>query len=345
MQFAGASSSPAPEVTADGRFRGLYLGTDYTVGSKTFGVAVARHQGDVDFTGEGLAMDGLNLNMTSVMPYGRLSPWDGGAIWGTFGMGWGTTTPDGGNRTEETPFTMRTAAGGVASDVARTGSLVFRLKADGYYTETESDSTARVHGLEIGVHGLRVALNTRADLALSPSSRLVPSLEAGARLDRGDIGAGAGMEMGGGLMFTNSRVGLNLLASGRVLVAHQESEYSEWGAGFSIRYGARARNANGLSLALEPSWGQANSRVDALWRDDGVSFARGAGLGLEQPRRVNMDVAYGIPAFGTDGSIQLFGQSSVETAAKQLRVGTRFSLPRALDRDAMQLELLAERRT
>ena len=57
---------------------------------------------------------------------------------------------------------------------------------------------------------------------------LTPSLEDGLRHDGGDAETGTGIEIGGGLSYTDPASGLTVDAKGRGLVAHEDAE---WGAG------------------------------------------------------------------------------------------------------------------
>ena len=66
---------------------------------------------------------------------------------------------------------------------------------------------------------------------------LTPSLEVGLRHDGGDAETGTGIEVGGGLSYTDPALGLTdpvlgltLDAKVRGLAAHEDADYAEWGA-------------------------------------------------------------------------------------------------------------------
>ena len=115
---------------------------------------------------------------------------------------------------------------------------------------------------------------------------MTPALEVGGRWDGGDGATGAGLEVGGGVSWSNPGAGLTMEARARALVA-QAGGMREWGASGSLRY-APGSDGRGLSLALSPRWGRAESGMERLW-DEGMaartpsidSGATGAGLEAE----------------------------------------------------------------
>ena len=50
----------------------------------------------------------------------------------------------------------------------------------------------------------------------------------------------------------------------RTLVAHEDSDYREWGASGAVRLGPGERG-RGLSFSLAPTWGAASSGMERLW--------------------------------------------------------------------------------
>ena len=70
---------------------------------------------------------------------------------------------------------------------------------------------------------------------------LRPSVEVGLRLDGGDTETGAGMDIGGGLAFTDKVTGLSLDVRVRTLVVHQAAAFTERGMRKRRRGGTDAR--------------------------------------------------------------------------------------------------------
>jgi hypothetical protein len=110
---------------------------------------------------------------------------------------------------------------------------------------------------------LRLVLEGGRAFALGGAT-LRPSLELGVRHDGGNAETGAGGEIGGGVAFADPSSGFSLEAKARMLVAHADSNYQEWGASATSRLdpGGRGR---GLSLSLAPTISAASSASQRLW--------------------------------------------------------------------------------
>ena len=76
---------------------------------------------------------------------------------------------------------------------------------------------------------LRLGLDSSWSVPLAGFGTLVPKLEAGLRHDGGDAEIGFGMELGGGIAWTDPATGLALDVSGRTLLFHEESGAEELG--------------------------------------------------------------------------------------------------------------------
>ena len=118
-------------------------------------------------------------------------------------------------------------------------------------------------------------------------------LEGGMRYDDGDGVNGTSGEVGGGLRYTNSRLGLTAEGRGRFVLSARDG-YEEWGLGGMLQFDPATRG-QGLSIRVAPAWGDAASGVSQLW-ERGVSDAvRGHDLGMGA--NVDGEVAYGIAGF------------------------------------------------
>ena len=118
-------------------------------------------------------------------------------------------------------------------------------------------------------------------------------LEGGMRYDNGDGMNGAGAEVGGGLRYTNSGLGLTAEGRGRFVISARDG-YEEWGLGGMLMFDPAARG-EGFSIRVAPSYGDHASGVNQLW-ERGVHDAvggHGPGMGLN----VDGEVAYGIAGF------------------------------------------------
>ena len=97
----------------------------------------------------------------------------------------------------------------------------------------------------------------------------------GLRRDGGDAETGAGMDVGGGLAFTDTVTGLSLDVRVRTLVVHQGEGFSKRGMSLPFGWDPTPSSPLGLSARVAPSWGgQARGGAEALW---GSQMAYGMG--------------------------------------------------------------------
>ena len=140
---------------------------------------------------------------------------------------------------------------------------------------------------------------------------LIPSFEAGLRLDGGDAESGFGADLGGGLAFADPESGLSLDLKGRVLIAHSAAGFREWGASGALSWDPRPTTDRGLSLSLTQSWGASPAGgMDALLSretmaglaaNDNPGSGSGAGPGsgsFQASSRLEARIGYGLAMFG-----------------------------------------------
>ena len=130
-------------------------------------------------------------------------------------------------------------------------------------------------------------------MALHNEGSLTPTLELGARRDGGNAETGFGVDIGGGLAWVDPVRGLTLDIQGRTLIAHQDSDITNWGVSASFAYRTHPDSARGLSLELgQELGGQASGGAAALLTPD----ALGNRSGGNGERRWTSELAYGFPA-------------------------------------------------
>ena len=341
--------------SVDGSMGAAFLGVDRSIGSSgVLGVAVSRNQGGVDLDDEGPWAGRVDARLTTVYPYARWSPTPKLDLWGIVGLGQGDVDLDDAGGDFRTDGRLRMAATGLRGDLARLGAVDLAVRADAFTVGMEAEGVAGSFEAADGrAQRTRLMLDASTDWRLSSSSRLTPSAEVGARLDGGDLETGPGMEVGGGLAFVNSRLGLDIAARGRWLAVHRDEHFGEWGGNLSIRR-IPSDPDRGLSLSVEPSWGEDASGIMALW--EGRNLRRGDfGFGLAperadeawRPDRLDMEVSYGAEVFDGLGALKPFGQLRMMGAgSRHLRVGTGLELAGADDEGpaGLRLELAGEQR-
>ena len=111
----------------------------------------------------------------------------------------------------------------------------------------------------------------------------------------------------------------------RTLLAHEDTEYEEWGFSGSIRYRPRS-DGRGLSMNLGSAWGQAQSGVQSLWtRQDASGLVRGAPMNAAQ--RFQAELGYGFAGRRNAEAlwVPFLGAESGGAGDQSLRMGFRLT--------------------
>ncbi|MYK68814.1 MAG: hypothetical protein F4020_04435 [Gammaproteobacteria bacterium] len=139
------------------------------------------------------------------------------------------------------------------------------------------------------------------------------------RYDNGDGVNGAGAEVGGGLRYTNSGLGLTAEGRGRFVISARDG-YEEWGLGGTLMFDPAARG-EGLSIRVAPSYGNHTSGVNQLWERGVYDAVGGHDLGMSPT--VDGEIAYGIAGLqGTPYS----GFHLTESGMRAFSSGVRYEL-------------------
>ena len=275
----------------------------------------------------------LESSLTSVHPYARLEVSERLMLWGILGYGTGELTmevEDGERWTTDTAMEMAAVgARGVLVAGAETGGFELATRTDAVMQRMRSEAASGSDGgnlaaTESGTSRLRVMLEGSRSFEVSGGT-LTPSLEAGLRHDGGDAETGSGIEVGGGVSYSDPATGLTVQARVRGLVAHEDTDYREWGASASVRLdpGAAGR---GLSLSLSPAWGAESGNAERLW---GLSDARGLATNdsFEPAGRLDAEAGWGLGAFGGRGLMTPFAGLALSDAGDRTwRTGVRWTL-------------------
>ena len=215
-------------LSLDGDVRTTMLGADYSRGALTVGLSVGRTLGLGGY--DGPSGGRMSTSMTGFYPWVGYQVNDRVSVWGVTGYGTGalSLTPDG-QSALETGVSMAMSAVGTRGELIgsrATGGFSLAFKADALWVGAASDlldgTAGRLNASEAGVTRVRTALEGSRGYALGGGRlSLRPSVEVGLRRDGGDAETGAGMDVGGGLAFTDTVTGLSLDVRVRTLVVHQ----------------------------------------------------------------------------------------------------------------------------
>ena len=334
--FDGEAPADAGSMRIDGEVTTGILGADAEWNRLLAGVAVSVSEGEGRFDQPGVDSGTIESAMTAVSPYARFMVNERLSAWGLLGWGTGDMTivqaanEDTGQpeRTTRADLEMRLAAvggRGALLEAGETGGIDLGLKADAFFVETEADAVSNEGGTTAAASRVRLALEGSRAFRMDGGGTLTPGLELGVRHDGGDAETGAGVELGGRIAYEDPETGLGVEARVRTLVAHEDSDYREWGASGAVRL-APGERGRGLSFSLSPAWGSASSGVERLWSaHDAGGLAPGAGLEAEQ--RLEGELGYGLGLLGgrLTGTPNVgFGLSGT---TRDYRVGWRLKAP------------------
>ncbi len=308
-----------------GNMISVHVGADVRIAPYILaGVAASHNTGTFDFTdktGASPVTGTYGTTMSSVNPYvAWFSGERGNAAWATGGFGWGDVeVKDEREALRNSPARMLTGAAGGSYQVLETGIGGVRVKAEGWAGRVLVDGGERIDSVTLDMQRARLALEWTQGFRSADGNEVAIALEGGMRYDNGDGINGTSGEVGGGLRYSNVRVGLTAEGRGRLLISAREG-YEEWGFGGMIQFDPATRG-QGLSIRVAPSYGDAASGVNRLW-DQGVSSAV-QDRNLTMGPNLDTEVAYGLAGFrGTPYS----GFRLAENGARAFSSGLRYGL-------------------
>ncbi len=333
---SGFAGQPEEGFKMDGTLYSGYLGLDYRPRSSLLmGLAVAHSTGQVDYERTGGTKAGVDVKLTSLLPYAHWQPAAGLGVWGMLGAGLGEMDlkAAGDPTTHTTDLTSWLGAIGGRQALTTWQGIDLAAKTDAFLTTVRSE--AKMHLPEARGHAQRVRLllEGQTAVALSPGSHLRPRMEMGGRWDSGTAEQGLGLELGGGLAYMQTDWGLTIDMQGRYLLMHEDGAFEDWGASVNVRLDPGI-GGEGAYLMVAPVWGQPGSGVDQLWGTaagvpGGTPAARAAGW---RPANVEVDVGYGLALADGRGLLTPYGGLVLgDPGTARYRLGSRWAVSTLLD--------------
>ena len=275
------------------------IGIDRRRGRLLAGLVMAHNlvTGEFDMRSaeEAARKDDLDNHLASMHPFVSFAMSERLSAWGVLGYGRGRMGPSTGRTSRSIAMRMGGLGfRGTPWAPGRMGSLDLALKSDAFWVQMDAGATERP-AVTASSSRVRLALEAVRPVALEGGQVLYPALELGLRHDGGDAETGRGIELGGGLGYSDPDQGLTLQTNARRLLVHRDDGYEEWGVegSFTFYPGAFER---GMSLRLQSSWGAAPSGQDRLWGPQGAHLAPGGDGG--ESAVFNAELGYGLEALG-----------------------------------------------
>ena len=298
------------DLSLSGEVTGALLGADLTRERWTAGLMLSHARGEGSYRGADRGK--VSSTVTGFYPYGRYALTDRVTVWGSAGYGAGTLTltPADGEALKTDMDLMMAAAGlrGTVVEAPPEGGPELAVKTDALAVRTSSEA---VRGSGDGGAGNLAAATadvTRLRLGLEGTWRgleigtgtLVPRLELGVRHDGGDAETGFGLDLGGGLAWSDPGTGIGAEVSGRGLLTHAAGGFRERGIAGRLGWDPTPGSDRGPSLTLSQTMGvSARGGADALLGRTTLAglAANDNGDELER-RRLEVKLGYGFGAFG-----------------------------------------------
>ena len=316
------------DVKLDGDVTTGMIGFDAEWERLLAGVMLSQSTGDGSYRldpAKGTDGGTVESDLTGVYPYARVDLNERVSAWGLAGAGSGTITlkRDAG-KAMKTDLSMRMGALGVKGQVldgSGPSRIGLNVKSDAMWVGTKSARSADMVATEGDVTRLRLIVQGERVFVAGNGATFTPSAEVGLRHDGGDAETGSGVEVGGGLRYIAGP--LTIEGQVRMLVAHEESGYEEWGASGAIRV-TPSPSGRGLTLSIAPAWGRTGSATERLWS---AHDARGLGADneFEAAGQLAMDAGYGVGLPGNRGVLTPYaGVTLGDAGTRTMRTGTRW---------------------
>ena len=236
------------------------------------GLLVTHSEADIEFAGGINGNGDYDLTHTGVNPYLGWSARDGRLdMWATAGFGSGEIEATFDNDPDEsykTDISTQMLGIGGSGTWFHFGKTELRLKAEAFVTKTDVDKTDDYMAREVDANRLRFALEGNHKQTTATGGELNRNAEIGIRSDTGDGETGSGIEVGGGIQYTNQARGVTLSGNARALFGHS-GEYDDWGISAHLNL-SPGKDGQGLSLSLTPTYGNSSSRMSEVW-DEGIT--------------------------------------------------------------------------
>ena len=306
------------KLSLDGEVASAMVGADWARGPEsgsgadawTAGLIVSHSVGEGGYAGNSEGR--VEATLTGLYPWGRLALSERVEVWGAAGYGTGelSVTPkkpgsDEDDATIRTDLDLWMASAGLRGVLVDGGpnGLTLTGKTDALIVQTASDAARGSDGGNLAaarteVIRLRLGLEGARPFSLGSGGVLTPSVEIGLRHDGGDAETGFGMDIGGGLAWSDTARGIAAELRGRGLLTHEADGFRERGLSGSLSWDPQPASDRGPRASLTQTLGrQASGGMNALLSRDTLAGLAANDNGDDQ-RRLEARFGCGFAALG-----------------------------------------------
>ncbi len=294
----------------DGEVSSAMVGADWAREDWTVGLIVSRSFSEGRYAGNSEGR--VESTLTGFYPWGRLALSERVEAWGAAGYGLGelSVTPkkpgtDEDGATIRSDLDLRMAAAGLRGNLldGAGDGLTLTAKTDAMIVQTASDAARGPDGGNLAaarttVTRLRLGLEGSRPMSLGDGATLTPSVEIGLRHDGGDAETGFGMDIGGGLAWSDTPRGIAAELRGRGLLTHEADGFRERGLSGSLSWDPQPASDRGPRASLTQTLGgSASGGMNALLSRDTLAGLAANDDGDDR-RRLEARYGYGFAALG-----------------------------------------------
>ena len=315
------------DLAVDGEVASGMLGADWTQGAWKTGLLVSHSLGDGGYRGASVGT--VTSTLTGIFPWARHALSERISAWGVAGYGEGSLTLEPEEQPKiRTDLDLWMAAAGLRSVLVDGGQdgPTLAAKTDAMIVRTSSDAVSggigNLAAAEAEVTRLRLGLEGSQPLTLAEGATLTPSVEIGVRHDGGDAETGFGVDIGGGLAWSDTIRGITAEFRGRGLLTHEANGFRDRALSGSLSWDPTPVSDRGPRASLTQTLGgSASGGMNALLSRETLTglAANDNGDDLQQ-QRLEARFGYGFAAFGDRFT------SSPEFAVGLSNVGRDYSL-------------------
>ena len=310
----------------EGDLFSAHLGIDRRLSESVLvGLAVSWSKGSFEFDDN--PANNTDSQLVALSPYFGWNSGDGAGLWVMAGHGRGEIEQE--DLDSKRDITMAMVAAGGNQRIVGDAEWALDIRGEvsaAQLETTEASGSLAASGSSVamtaGVRRLRLALEAGSSVQRDSGAQLTRSAALGIRHDGGDGDTGLGAELDGELGWSLPDSGVTLRVTGHVLLV-PAGDLREWGAGGLIYYAPAQAKGRGLSLRVQPFWGQAESTPGQLWEHRVAELESADGDAPEA--RLVTDVGWGLPALSGRGLVTPYsGLELSEGGDRVYRLGSRF---------------------